>query len=279
MKRHNNLFEKITHIDNLRDAYRKTSAGKRTTQGFLEFKEFADVNLRQIQEQLLDKSWTQGPYRQFIVYEPKPRLISALDFSDRIVQHAVVNIIGPIFDRGLLPYTFACRKGMGTHAGVKHIQSLLRKTEATHFLKTDYSKFFPSVNLTILHDMIQRKIKCKATNELIECMLPASGYGLPIGGLISQLFANVYASSVDRRIHFVLGAKYWARYMDDIVILSSDKSKLKKWFDDIEEFSQKKLELKMSKWQISSTTRGINFLGYRIWPKHKLLRKDSVLRA
>lgn len=278
-KRHGNLIERIAAAENLRRAYAQTARGKRMTWGYLEFKEYAELNLRTIREQLLDGSWSQGQFREFTVFEPKPRLISALDFSDRLVQHALVNIVGPIFEAGLLPNTFACRKNMGTHAGVRHIQALLRSTQATHFLKTDYSKFFPSVDRARLHYMIRHKIKCPPTLALIEKMLPRTGCGLPIGSLISQLFANVYGNVIDRFIHFDLGARHWARYMDDIVILGSNPYELRAWFEDIEQASADKLGLKISKWQISPISRGINFLGFRIWPRHKLLRKQSVVAA
>lgn len=158
-KRHGHLIERIADLDNLRDAYIKTARGKRLTWGYLEFKEYAAKNLLAMREQLLDGAWEQGEYRQFTIYEPKPRLISALDFKDRLAQHALVNVIGPIFEASLLPYTFACREGMGTHAGVRHIQALLRSTKATHFLKTDYSRFFPSIDRARLHRLIERKIK------------------------------------------------------------------------------------------------------------------------
>lgn len=278
-KRHANLIEKIADIDNLRIAYDKTAKGKRSTFGYLEFKEYALKNLLTIQEQLLDGAWVQGPYRQFTVYEPKPRLISALEFKDRLTQHALVNIIGPIFEASLLPYTFACRQGMGTHAGVRHVQSQMRKTGATHFLKTDYSRFFPSIDRSILHRLIERKIKCKKTLQTIRAMVPNTGKGLPIGSLTSQLFANVYGGVIDRFIHFELGARKWARYMDDIVILSSNPYELREWYEKIEQKSKDSLGLGISKWQISPVNRGVNFLGYRIWPRHKLLRKNSVIRA
>jgi RNA-directed DNA polymerase len=278
-KRHNHLIERIADADNLRDAYAKTMLGKRATWGYLEFKEYADKNLSEIRAQLLDGAWAQGPYRQFTVYEPKPRMISALDFRDRLVQHALVNVIGPIFDAGLLPYTFACRTGMGTHAGVRHIQAALRSTQATHFLKTDYSKFFASIDRARLHYLINRKIKCPKTLALIASILPTTGTGLPIGSLTSQLFANVYGGVIDRFIHFGLGAKRWARYMDDIVIVSSNPYELRRWFEDIEETSKQRLGLSISKWQVAPVSRGINFLGFRIWPKHKLLRKRSVVSA
>ncbi len=266
-------------MDNLRDAYVKTARGKRQTWGFLEFKEYADINLRAMREQILDSGWVQGAYREFTVYEPKPRLISALDFKDRLAQHALVNVIGPIFDRALLPGTFACRTGKGTHAGVNHVQAELRRTGATHFLKTDYRKFFPSINRPILHALIARKIKCRPTLRMITAMVPATGCGLPIGSLTSQLFANVYGDVIDRSIHFDLGARSWARYMDDIVILSSNPYELRGWFEDIERVSLARLHLGISKWQVSPVARGVNFLGYRIWPRHKLLRKASVISA
>lgn len=278
-KRHNHLIERIADIDNLRAAYAKTSRGKRETWGYLEFKEYAELNLKHMRESILDGSWVQGEYRQFTVYEPKPRLISALDFKDRLAQHALVNVIGPIFEAGFLPYTFACRAGMGTHAGVRHIQAELRRTQATHFLKTDYSRFFPSIDLARLHYMIHHKIKCRRTLDLIRSMVPDTGYGLPIGSLTSQLFANVYGNVIDRFVHFELGARHWARYMDDMVILSSNRYELRNWFEDIEIASADRLGLKISKWQVSPITHGINFLGFRIWPRHKLLRKRSVIGA
>jgi hypothetical protein len=278
-KKHKRLIELVADIDNLRLAFHRTSKAKRMTWGYLEFKEYADLNLERMREEFLDGAWKQGDYREFTVYEPKPRKIQALDFKDRVAQHALINIIGPIFEKTLLPGTFACRVGMGTHAGVRHVQSALRRTGATHFLKTDYSKFFPSVNRSVLHELILRKISCKPTLALIESMVPATGYGLPIGSLTSQLFANVYGGEVDRFIHFKLGAKEWTRYMDDIVILSSNPYELRHWFEDIEAFSLQRLEMRMSKWHISPVQRGINFLGYRIWPRHKLLRKQSVVDA
>lgn len=278
-KRHGNLIERIASLENLRDAYVKTARGHRNTWGYLEFKEYAGANLLAMREQLLDHAWVQNEYRQFTVLEPKPRLISALDFKDRLVQHALVNVIGPIFGAGLLPYTFACRRGLGSHAGVRHIQAAMRSTGATHFMKTDYSKFFPSIDRPRLHWMIERKIKCRGALSLVRSMIPQTGLGLPIGSLTSQLFANVYAGHVDRFIHFELGARHWARYMDDIVVLSSNPYELRAWFADIEEFSQRRLGLSISKWQVSPISRGINFLGFRIWPRHKLLRKSSVISA
>ncbi|WP_438979104.1 reverse transcriptase domain-containing protein [Polynucleobacter sp.] len=279
MKRHKNLIEQIASIENLRSAYSKTSKNKRKTYGYLEFKEYSHVNLSNIREELLDGSYKIGGYRQFVIYEPKARLISALDFNDRLIQHALCNVIGPIFESTLLHNTFACRPGMGTHAGVRYIQSELRKDGATHYLKTDYSKFFPSIDRAILHRLIDRKIGCELTLKILREIIPLNGKGIPIGSLTSQLFANVYGGLIDRYIHNELGHRRWARYMDDIVILGDDPVRLRNDFYRIQEFSKDHMNMNISKWSCSGVGRGINFLGYRIWDTHKLLRPDSVLRA
>ncbi len=278
-KKHRNLIQQIATVENLRNAYEKTSCGKKRTYGYLEFKEYAESNLLLVQQELLDGAYKIGPYREFTVYEPKPRLISALEFKDRLVQHALCNVVAPIFDRGLMPQTFACRIGKGTHAGVQFVQAKLRQTKAKYFLKTDYSKFFPSIDREVLHGMIDHKIDCKHTLAILREIIPPTGKGIPIGSLTSQLFANVYGNAADRFIHFRLGHREWARYMDDIVILGDDKDLLMESFLNLNDFSMEELKLRIGKWQVSPTSRGINFLGYRIWETHKLLRKDSVLRA
>ena len=278
-KRHRHLINRIVAIDNLRDAYRKTAKNKRMTWGYLEFKEYAEANILLIQQELADGGYQIGKYRNFTIYEPKPRLISALDFKDRLVQHALCNVISPIFERTLMPYTFACRVGLGTHAGVRHVQARMRSAHASYFLKTDFSKFFPSVDHAVLHKMIDRRIGCDKTLKILREIIPTDGVGIPIGSLTSQLFANVYGNPVDRFIHFNLGHKNWARYMDDIVILDNDKTRLRDSFEAINQFANEKLRLKISKWNVDSLAAGVNFLGYRIWHDHKLLRKDSVIRA
>lgn len=278
-KRHRHLIDQIVTIENLREAYRKTSSGKRMTYGYLQFKEYAESNLLLIQQELADGGYKIGPYREFTIHEPKPRLISALDFKDRLVQHALCNIISPIFEKTLMPYTFACRVGLGTHAGVRHIQARMRSTHATHFLKTDFAKYFPSVDHKILHEMIDRRIACYKTLLILREIIPIDGTGIPIGSLTSQLFANVYANPVDRFIHFKLGHHDWARYMDDIVIIDKDPARLRDSFESIKNFTSENLKMKISKWNVSSLVHGVNFLGYRIWHDYKLIRKDSVIRA
>ena len=190
-KRHRNLIHQIAHIDNLRDAYYKTARGKRQTHGYLEFKEYAEANLLLLQEELQDGAYSIGEYRTFTIYEPKARLISALDFKDRLVQHALCNLVAPIMEKALLPWTFACRVGKGTHAGVKHVQAALRSTGTKYYLKTDFSKFFPSVRRSDAHDLYERRIACRKTMAIIDEIIPPVGVGIPIGSLTSQLTANL----------------------------------------------------------------------------------------
>jgi retron-type reverse transcriptase len=280
MNSYNNLIEKIADIDNLKDAFIRTARAKKRTFGYLQFKEYKELNLEYIRDELLDSSYKIGDYRHFTIFEPKPRLVSALEFKDRLVQHAIVGVIEPIFDATFLPNTFACRLGKGTHAGVKYIQSELRKEpKPLFYLKTDFSKFFPSVNHNILLELVHRKIKCKKTLYLIEEIVKPNEIGIPIGSLTSQLFANVYGTIIDNYIHHELKYRRWARYMDDIVILDSDLDKLRSDFYKIAEFSDKNMGMRISKWHARPVKSGINFLGYRIWENYKLLRKSSVTNA
>jgi hypothetical protein len=127
--------------------------------------------------------------------------------------------------------------------------------------------------------MIEAKVSCRATLRMIEAMVPRHGIGLPIGSLVSQIFANVYAGALDRHLQQDLGERHWHRYMDDLVVLGPSSDHLRRLRVEIEAFSRGRLGLRFSKWSIQPVSRGVNFLGYRIWPSHKLLRKDSVQRA
>lgn len=282
-KKHRNLIGKICEPVNLMAAYQATARGRRGTDAYLEFKDYDHINLECLAGDMAAGAYRQGPLRNFTVYEPKPRLISALSFRDRVAQHALVNIIGPIFEAGFLPRSFACRAGFGTHRGVKAVQSDMRRMlgggKPLYVLKTDFSKYFPSIDLSILNAMIRRKISCAATLRLIESMVPPDGQGIPIGCLTSQLFANVYGSAVDRFIHHDCEQRHWFRYMDDIVVLGHDHGALVRLKDDIAWFAKAFLGLRLSKWSVATVGRGINFLGYRIWSDRKLLRRVSVKRA
>ena len=282
-KRYRNLIGKITAHDTMQRAYRLTARGKRLTAGYLDFKECDAFNLALLAAEMADGSYEQGEPSTFFVLDPKRRLISALLFRDRVAQQALCLVLAPIFDRALLPRSFACRPGRGTHAGVRALQSDLRRLQhvfpAVYFLKTDFASYFASIELATLWRLIEAKISCRATLRLIEKMVPRHGIGLPIGSLTSQVFANLYTgATLDRHLQQTLGETYWYRYMDDLVVLGHSSEHLRRVKASIEDYSRS-LGLRFSKWSIAPASRGVNFLGFRIWAHHKLLRRDSVVRA
>lgn len=283
-KRYRNLITAVTAPETMRRAYRLTARGKRVTAGYLGFKEYDALNLAQLAAEMADGRYRPGAPQEFYVYDPKRRLISALPFRDRVAQQALCLIIAPIFDRALLPRTYACRPGKGTHAGAIAVQAdlrrLMRQWEKVYFLKTDFSTYFASIDRVRLWRLIEAKISCRATLRLLEAVVPRHGIGLPIGSLTSQIFANFYTgATLDRHLQQTLGEDYWYRYMDDIVVLGNTSEHLRRVKASIEAYSRDELGLRFSKWQIAAASRGVNFLGYRIWATHKLLRKSSVVRA
>jgi hypothetical protein len=278
-KKYKRLFDKIVDQKNFQDAYLKTRKGKRKSMSYLEFKEYGALNIELLRQEVADGAYQRADFRNFYIYDPKLRLISGLPFRDRIVQHALNNILEPIYLPRFLPYTFACLPNKGTHAGVKYIQGHLRRGKVTHFLKTDFSKYFPSIHCPTLYKIHDAKIQCWRTMALMENIQPRHDTGIAIGSLKSQLNANLYGTLADNFVHHKLKPVAWARYMDDMLLLDNDVSKLRDMKDELESFAANELKLKFSKWSIAPIGRGINFLGYRIWPKHKLLRKQSVTRA
>lgn len=282
-KRYRNLIGSITSDENMAEAYRLTARGKRLSPHYLNFKEFDALNMGRLSFDMATGAYRQGEPRTFRIVDPKPRLITALPFRDRVAQQAVCRIIAPLLDRSLLPHSFACRPGKGTHAGVRAVQAALRRLERVapvHVLKTDFSAYFASIDRAVLWRLIEAKISCAATLRVIEVMVPRTGIGLPIGSLTSQIFANLYTgATLDRFLQQELGESYWYRYMDDLVVLGHSMEHLRAVKAAIERYSAERLGLRFSKWSIQPATRGVNFLGYRIWSTHKLLRRQSVIGA
>lgn len=282
-RRYRNLIGRITSPRNMERALQLTARSKRLTPGYLAFKEFSALNLADLARDMASGRYQPGAPHEFYILDPKRRLISALPFRDRIAQQALCLVIAPIFDAALLPRAFACRPGKGTHAGVIQLQSDLRREGRggeLHFLKTDFSRYFASVERCVLWRLIEAKISCRATLALIEAMVPRTGIGLPIGSLTSQILANLYTgATLDRFLQQSCGERLWYRYMDDLVVLGRSQAHLRALKDAIEVYAARELSLRFSKWQVAPASRGINFLGYRIWASHKLLRRDSVVRA
>ncbi len=278
-KKHKHLFARVVDRDNLWAAYRKASLGKRNSLGYLEFRQNEAANIALLERRLIDGSYRPGEPRQFMVFEPKARQISALPFVDRVAQHALCNIIEPIFDRVFLPQSYACRKCKGTHAAARQVQSMLRKTPEAWVLKTDFSKYFASIDRAVLHREFRRKLSCAKTLALLEAFIPADGIGLPIGNLTSQLGANLYGHMVDRWLCHVVGISSFVRYMDDVVVVGRSREAMHLLQVLMESHAKNAMRLRFSRWSVQPSAAGVNFCGYRIWPTHKLLRRSSVQRA
>ena len=284
------LWERIIDFENLYHAFREASAGKRYHWESLKFKANLEENLITLQNELLWDMYKPDPYRQFIIKEPKQRLISAPTFRDRVVHHALCHIIEPIFENRMIYETFACRCGKGTHAAVYHMQkcarSAQRKWGGYYVLKCDIKSFFPTIDHDVLMKITGRYISDKKTMNLIGIIIRSyespyqDGKGIPIGALTSQLSANIVLTPFDHWMKEDNHIQLYARYMDDFIILHKDKQYLWELLCKIENYIHDELKLNLNpKTGIFPGKNGIDFCGYRIWPSHIKSRKSTIKRA
>lgn len=300
MKRHAHLFEKIIDFENLWRAYLNARKNKRFRGEVLEFTNNVEENLIQIQNELIYKTYDVGRYREFYVLEPKKRLIMALPFKDRVVQWAIYQVIEPLFDKQFISDSYACRKEKGAKQAIDRLQYWTRKMDRSHnkpyYLKLDISKYFYRIDHNVLLSIIKRKIKDNDLVWLLETIIRSEdtrfgiplgdhqfeneridGIGMPIGNLVSQLFANVYLNELDQFAKHELHLHHYIRYMDDIIILHESKQELWKVLEKVDFFIQSELKLQQNnKTQIRPITTGIEFVGYRVWPTHRKLRKTTT---
>lgn len=277
MKRHNNLFEQIITFDNLELAYKKAKLGKGKKTSVIRFAQNPESRLLTIQESLIDKTFTTSAYTVKQIYEPKERTIYVLPFSpDRIVQHAIMNLLEPIWDKLFIHDSYACRIGKGLHKGSVKTMEFVRRYR--YCLKCDVSKFYPSIKHDILFSIIQKKIKCKYTLDLL-CNIIYSVEGVPIGNYTSQWFGNLYLNELDTYLKQANHVKGYIRYCDDFLLFHDDKDYLNSLSIKIQDFVWERLRLILSKCDLFQVRRGVDFLGYRHFPSHILLRKSTVKRV
>ncbi|HIF9400268.1 TPA: reverse transcriptase domain-containing protein [Photobacterium damselae] len=284
------LYEQIYDFDNLLSAAYSCKRGKSKKKATLKFFSDLEENLIQLQNELVWGMYKVGEYHHFYVFEPKRRLISAPTFKDRVVQRAIYNVIEPIFDKSFIFDSYACRRGKGTHKGADRAQSFIRKVQhqsgRAFALKADIYHYFSSIDHSVLKTLLERRIKCPRTLALLSHVIDASpsemlGVGIPLGNLTSQVFANVYLHELDRFVKHYLKVTCYVRYMDDFVIIHQDKRYLYRCKLAIEGYLARNLRLctnsKTQVFPISTTNgRALDFLGYRIYGSHRLLRKSSV---
>lgn len=281
MKRFGNLYGKICTFDNLLLAFKKARLGKRYKNNVLKFSYYLEKELYILQQALQNETYEPGDYFTFRVYEPKERVIMALPFNDRVVQHALVNIIEPLFNKSFIYDSYACRVGKGTHKGIIRAKQFIRQAgRGCYILKADVKKFFPSIDHSVLKNILSRKIKCPKTLHLCYQYIDHGGkIGIPIGNLTSQLYANIYLNQLDHYVKDVLGIKHYIRYMDDFIIVCKTKEEAQKFKIHLSEWLLVNLNLELnSKTQVFPSYNGVNFLGYRIWYNGIKIRHTTVRR-
>jgi len=278
MKRIGKLFDKAFSEENLYRAYLDARKGKRKKCACLLFEKNLGTNLEELYQKIHSNSYKPKPYFKFFVYEPKKRIIYAPAFKDIVVQHAIYRIIYSIFDKTFINTSFACRKGYGTHRASKYTQRALRKySKNLYTLKLDIKKYFYSINRTILRKLIERKIKDKRFVDMVmEFAVYENPIGIPIGNLLSQIFALIYLNPLDHFIKRILKIKHYVRYVDDFILIGLTRDKCLECKRNIITYLKDNLYLVLSKFTIQKIKRGVNFVGYRTWQSYKLIRKYSL---
>lgn len=283
------LHEKMGTFGNANISFNQAAKCKRFTEEVLAFSMVKEEELLRAKEELKTLSYEQGPYKVFKVFEPKERMIMALPFYDRVVQHMICNVIQPVFEKGFYYHSYACRKGKGMHAASNTLYQWLYETEVKSSLKMyaykgDISKYFASIPHEPLKVECRRYIGDKKALVLMDRIIDHNGIlkdgvGIPVGNLTSQLFANVYGNKLDKFCKHVLHIPLYIRYMDDFIILTDDLEQLKEWVKRIEEFLETEMLLHINpKSTILYAKNGIDFCGFIHYTDHKKVRKQSVRR-
>lgn len=278
MKRINNIYPLIYDIDNIELADKKARRCKEKRYGVARHDRNHHQENVELSESLKNRTYRTSKYSNYIIYEPKQRTISRLPYyPDRIVHHAIMNIMEPIWVKIFTADTYSCIKGRGIHSLVKRLRRDLDDDPSgtKYCLKMDIRKFYPSLNHDILKAIIRKKIKDADLLWLLDEIID-SAEGVPIGNYLSQFFANLYMAYFDHWVKEELKVKYYYRYADDIVLLSDSKEQLRSWLVAIKLYLTNVLKLKLKdNYQIYPVdSRGIDFVGYKLYHTHTLLRKS-----
>jgi retron-type reverse transcriptase len=280
-------FESLYTMENLYHAWYKVSRGKSSKSSILDFYRGLDDNLAVIAEELRKGTYKPGPYNLFTIKDPKERVISASHVRDRVVQHALMNLYDPIFDRHLIFDTYACRLGKGTQKAALrafHFAQRYRSPAQSFgcFLKMDVRKYFDSLDHGVLKVLLSRLIRDPQVLTLLYTIIDSyktqTGRGIPIGNLTSQYFANFYLSGFDHYLKEQCRVKGYIRYMDDMLIFSDSKTELKTLYALSVSYIAERLHLRLKPPALGSVTSGAPFLGFLIKPTGLYLQRKSKNR-
>lgn len=286
MKTYKNLFDKLYSWKNLEQAYWQARKHKSRNPRIIEFEKKWQLHLATLARELRTRTYTPKPLRKFILRDPKTRTICVSDFRDRVIHHALINILQPILEPRFIHDSYASRIRKGTLLALKRFDSFKRKvsknnTHQAYVLKADIRHYFETVDNDVLLSIIAKRVKDDGVLWLAKIILDNNPYdtigkGMPLGNWTSQFFANVYLNELDQFVKNTLGVKYYIRYVDDFVIIHPYKTTLQEYERKIKTFLQGlKLDLHPHKCAITRLCQGVSFLGYRCFYHHKLVRQRN----
>jgi hypothetical protein len=279
MKTHGNLWSRFISEKNFALAAKRALRNKRKTGEIRRFIKDIPGNTEEIRQSVIRGEFKTAEYRKKTIYEPKKRDIHILPFyPDRVVHHALMNILIPIWDKMFVRDSYACRPGRGLHSASRRVMQFIRRNE--YYLQCDVRKFYPNVNHEILYDIIARKIRDEKILGIIRNIIDSvdGEINLPIGNFCSQWFGNLYLHELDMFVKHDLHVRDYVRYCDDFCLFSDDKRKLNVWRDEIRRFLSDNLRLNFSYAEIAPVACGVDFCGYRHFPNRVFLRKSTARR-
>ena len=280
MRRAANLFDRIPDSENLRLAFHKAARGRRGQPVVRQFAAGLNQRIAAMSVAISEGTFPIGRFQQFLIRDPKERVITAPCFDERVLHHAIMNVCEPVMDRWLIDDTFACRTGKGRERAIQRAQYFARN--AAWSLKLDVRRFFDSVPHATLMMLLERRFKDRRLLELLTRIITAYrgelGIGLPIGSLTSQHFANFYLGWLDRFVKESLGVRGYVRYMDDMILWHDDLGQLRAIQQRCSEFARDRLGLEFKPSDVRRASAGVEFLGCRLWPTHVELNRRSKRR-
>lgn len=280
MKRASTDFEAITSIPNLRLAFLKASRGKHASPEIVRFRNDLDRQLNELQSGLIQETVQLGVWHQFIIHDPKRRIITAPCFRERVIHHAIINVLEADFERWLIDDTFACRRGKGREAAVLRGAKFARRYAWA--AKLDIRQYFDSIPHQRLIELVSRRFRdrrlIRLLARIIDCYRGAAGQGLPIGSLTSQHFANFYLGWFDRFVKESLRLRGYVRYMDDMILFGKCAADVRQSVIACDNFLTENLHLSLKVLPIRPCSHGIPFLGCKLFPGHTTLSRRSKLR-
>lgn len=278
MKRLGNLIEQIADFDNIAFAAYKAFRGKADREDVKKYRRSFNENIQSLSERIRNGSVEVGNYKEFTVFEPKERLISVAPLEQRILHHSIMNVCHDRFERHLIYHSYASRREKGSHKAILNVKDNCRKYR--YYVKLDIQKFFYSIDHSILKLLLRRIFKDEILLILFDKIIDSYGgeFGVPIGNLTSQYFANYYLSFLDHYMLEYAGVSFYVRYMDDVIIMEKEKSKLRNMISLYCDFAAIVLNLKVKPPVVGKSCNGIPFLGYKVFQNRILINGKGKRR-